>query len=298
MNSLSPLHNGHSNGVRANDSGLAQSLRKLGETAGAMSKSLESLKKGSELIQQRVDNLSKATTQMASDFIGQFAQQMFGDQAKGMKIEFDEISLSAESSFTAMQQTSQSAQGSSQANAFRLTDSSSFSGKGTLTTADGQRFEIEIEIRYESVIEGASIAQQNNQGNAPKAIPNVPPPSAASSMPIDVVDLNQPNDVTASTTPRLPDVAKEPVSSRKDDDQKVDGFKQNFAGTAMDLLQRLTSEPAFRPFAMFKPDAEGKKGLQLLGDMSLQLMNLPGGPRYLDLSPDFNPDKKILDAKA
>ncbi|MGL4996856.1 MAG: hypothetical protein ACRC6G_11865, partial [Deefgea sp.] len=87
MNSLSPLQN--TQGVRSNESGLAQSLRKMGDTAGAMSKSLA---KGRELIQQRVDNLSKATTQMASDFIGQFAQQMFGDQAKGMTIEFDEMS--------------------------------------------------------------------------------------------------------------------------------------------------------------------------------------------------------------
>jgi hypothetical protein len=281
MNPLSALQNGHSHGVRFNESGLAQSLRKMGETAGAMSKSLESLTKGSELIQQRVDNLSKATTQMASDFITQFAQKMFGDQAKGMTIEFDEMSLSAESSFTAMQQSSQSAQGSSQASAFRLSDTSSFSGKGTLTTADGKRFDIEIEIRYESVIEGASIAQQRNLDNGYKAIPNAP----VSSAPIDVLDLNSPTEQASS-------------SRNAKEAKKVDGFKQDFAGTAMDLLQRLSSEPVFRPFGLFKPDAEGKNGLQLLGEMSLQLLNLPGGPRYLDMSPDHNPDKKALDAKA
>jgi hypothetical protein len=286
MNSLSSLQNSPLNGLRSNESGLAQSLRKMGETAGAMGKSLT---KGSELIQQRVDNLSKATTQMASDFISQFAQKMFGDQAKGMTIEFDEMSLSAESSFTAMQQSSQSAQGSSQASAFRLSDTSSFSGKGTLTTADGQRFEIEIEIRYESVIEGVSIAQQRNMSNGFNAIPNNQQQGQSiASAPIDALDLNQASDASA----------KVPVSSRKDDDKKVDGFKQDFAGTAMDLLQRLSSEPVFRPFGMFKPDADGKNGLQLLGEMSLQLLNLPGGPRYLDMSPDHNPDKKVLDAKA
>ena len=278
MNSLSPLQNSPLNGLRSNESGLAQSLRKMGETAGAMTKSLA---KGGELIQQRVDNLSKATTQMASDFIAQFAQKMFGDQAKGMTIEFDEMSLSAESSFTAIQQSSQSAQGSSQASAFRLSDSSSFSGKGTLTTADGQRFDIEIEIRYESVIEGASIAQQRNLDNGYKSIPNAPVAAA----PIDVVDLNSQPEPTSS-------------SSKDKDAKTIDGFKQDFAGTAMDLLQRLSSEPVFRPFGLFKPDAEGKNGLQLLGELSLQLLNLPGGPRFLDMSPDHNPDKKGLDAKA
>lgn len=284
MSTLSSLQNNHAPSVHANDFGLTPSLRKLGETAGAMTKSLESLTKGGELIQRRVDHLGKATTQMASDFIAQFAQQMFGDQAKGMTIEFDEMSLSAESSFTALQQSSQSAQGSSQASAFRLSDTSSFSGKGTLTTADGQRFEIEIEIRYESVIEGASIARQRNLDNGYRSIPSE---SVSSTAPIDVVDVNAPAEQTSSSS-------KEEAKDAK----KVDGFQQNFMGTALDLLQRLSSEPAFRPFGMLKPDAEGNNALQLLGEMSLQLLNLPGGPRYVDLSPEHNPDQKALDIKA
>ncbi|MBM5572687.1 MULTISPECIES: hypothetical protein [Deefgea] len=277
MNSLSALQTHFANGLGLHDSGMAQSLRKMGEPMGEMAKSLS---KGGELIGQRVDQLGKATTQMAGDLITQFAQKMFGDQAKGMTIQFDELSLNAESSFTAMQQSSQSAQGSSQASAFRLSDSSSLSAKGTLTTADGQRFEIEIEVRYESVIEGASIAQQRNLDNGYKVIPN----TSATSTPIDVVDLNTPT---------------EPVSAARNtkEAEKIDGLKQDFAGTALDLLQRLSSEPVFRPFGLFKPDAEGNNGLQLLGEMSLQLLNLPGGPRYVDLSPEHNPDKKAVDAK-
>lgn len=284
MNSLIACGASPSSGLRPND--LAQSLRKMSELAASTGKALA---KGSELMQQRVDNLSTATTQMASDFIQQFAQQLFGDQAKGMTLHMDEMSLSAESSFTALQQASQSAQGSSQASAFRLSDSSHFSGKGTLTTADGQRFEIEIDIRYESVVEGASIARHINTNDAPKAIP-----SNAGNV-IDVNDLlaAPPLAETQSAAP-----ADKPRGANQTEHNHLDGFKQNFAGTAMDLLQRLTSEPVFKPFSLLKADENGKNVLQLLGEMSLQLLNLPGGPRHVDLSPDHDPAKKALDEKA
>ena len=286
MNSLTAFGAGPSSGLRTNDPSLAQSLRKMSDLAASTGKALA---KGNELMQQRVDHLSAATTQMASDFINQFAQQLFGDQAKGMTIEFDEMSLSAESSFTALQQTSQSAQGSSQTSAFRLSDASHFTGKGTLTTADGQRFDIEIEIRYESVIEGASIARQSNTNNTPKAIP-----SGAANV-IDVADL-------LATPPQADAESAAPTTQSRTADraEKNDrnAFKQDFAGTAMDLLQRLTSEPAFKPFSLFSTDSDGKNALQLLGEMSLQLLNLPGGPRHVDLSPDYDPSKKALDEKA
>ncbi|WP_051534568.1 hypothetical protein [Deefgea rivuli] len=284
MNSLTAFGAGPSSGLRTNDPSLAQSLRKMSDLAASTGKALA---KGSELMQQRVDHLGAATTQMASDFINQFAQQLFGDQAKGMTIEFDEMSLSAESSFTALQQTSQSAQGSSQASAFRLSDASHFTGKGTLTTADGQRFDIEIEIRYESVIEGASIARQSNTSNTPKAIP-----SGAANV-IDVADL-----LAAPSQAETTAAAEKSRTADRAEKNDRNAFKQDFAGTAMDLLQRLTSEPAFKPFSLFSTDSDGKNALQLLGEMSLQLLNLPGGPRHVDLSPDYDPSKKALDEKA
>lgn len=278
MNSLSSLQNNLPQGLRSSDSGMPTSLRKLGEMAGVMSKGLS---KAGELVEQRVDALGKATTQMAGDLIAQFAQTMFGEQAKGMTIQLDQMSLSASSSFTVLQASSQSAQGSRQASAFRLSDTSSFVGKGTLTTADGQRFEIEIEVRYESVIEGASIAQQRNINNGEKDIP-----SANAGMPTHFLDLNTPTSTTA--TPRKETQKPAPA----------DGFQQDFMGTALDLLQRLSSEPVFRPFALLQADSENQNALQLLGEMSLQLLNLPGGARYLDMSPDFNPDQKSLNTSA
>jgi hypothetical protein len=249
----------------------------------------KALTKGSDLMQQRVDNLSAATTQMAGDLIGQFAQALFGDQAKGMTLQMNEMSLTAESSFTALQQSSQSAQGSSQASAFRLSDASHFTGKGTLTTADGQRFDIEIEIRYESVVEGASIARQSNNSNALRSIPN------GMANAIDVADLlaAPPQAESESAAP----VEKSRTADRTEKNDR-NAFKQDFAGTAMDLLQRLTSEPVFQPFSLLSTDSDGQNALQLLGEMSLQLLNLPGGPRHVDLSPDHDPSKKALDEKA
>ena len=69
MNSLTAFGASPSSGLRANDPSLAQSLRKMSELAASTGKALESLTKGSELMQKRVDNLSAATTQMAGDLI-------------------------------------------------------------------------------------------------------------------------------------------------------------------------------------------------------------------------------------
>ncbi|QZA81430.1 hypothetical protein [Deefgea piscis] len=225
--------------------------------------------KGSAL-QQRVDDLSSATLQMAGDLIGQFAKQLFGDQAQGMKIEFDTLSLSAESSFSAMQQSTQSAEQSRQVSAFRLSDASHFNGKGTLTTADGRRFEIEVDIRYEAKIEGMGISQQSLLNNAQQDIPaeyrqegSAKSPAAVA---VDTSDLSRPS------------------------------INSYFAGTAADLLQRLTSEPVFQPFSLLQQADPAQR--PLLGDWSLQVLNLAGGPRYLDLSPHFDRDKMAFAAQA
>jgi hypothetical protein len=286
MNSLPQL-----NSASSLPSQLATQNKPLSKMSGAMAPMMHALAKGGELMQQRVDDLGKATTQLAGDLIGQFAQALFGDQAKGMTLQMDEMSLSVESNFTAISQ--QSAQGS--ASAFRLSDTSHFSGKGTLTTADGQRFDIEIDIRYESLIEGASIARQGNNSNAAKAIPN---DTNAPSNVIDVLDASPVDDApatpSAATPPTAP--ATQPASQPAPvKDAAPTPFSQYFSGTALDLLQRLTSEPVFQPFALLKPAKEGQDALKLLGNMSLQLLNLPGGPRHVDLSPNGDAHKKALD---
>jgi hypothetical protein len=192
------------------------------------------VQKSRDVLASRADDLGKATTDLAQNLMQGFAQQLFGDAAKGMTFRFDQAELSTSSNFTAAAQ--QSADGV--AAGFRLEDASHFNGKGKLFTADGRQFDFEIDVRYQSILEGASASSFQ--------------PAAES----------KPTQIPAS------DLATQ------------------FAGTAEDLLKRLSSQPQYQPFQLLKQGEDGKSLLKLLGDMSLQLLNLPGGPRYLDLSSD------------
>jgi hypothetical protein len=190
--------------------------------------------KGTDVLANRAEDLGKVTTDLAQDLMHGFAQQLFGDAAKGMTFRFDQAELSSSSHFAAAAQQSTN----SSAAGFRLEDASHFNGKGKLFTADGRQFDFEIDVHYQSIIEGASASSFQN---------------AAESKPAQV-----------------------PASD----------LATQFAGTAEDLLKRLSSKPQYQPFQLLKQGEDGKSLLKLLGDMSLQLLNLPGGPRHVDLSSD------------
>ncbi|NHQ86973.1 hypothetical protein HA050_12695 [Iodobacter sp. HSC-16F04] len=192
------------------------------------------VQKSSDALASRAENLGKATTDLAQNLMQGFAQQLFGDAAKGMTFQFDQAELSSSSNFAAAAQ--QSAEGA--AAGFRLEDASHFNGKGKLFTADGRQFDFEIDVRYQSIIEGAS----------------------ASSI--------------------------QPAAETKPTNTPAGNLNTQFADTAENLLKRLSSKPERQPFQLLKQGEDGKSLLKLLGDMSLQLLNLPGGPRYLDLGQD------------
>lgn len=202
------------------------------------------LQSGSDTLARRADDLGKATTDLAQNLMQSFATQLFGDAAKGMTFSFDKTELSSSSNFTAA--TAQT--DNSSAAGFRLEDSSHFNGKGQLFTADGRRFDFEIDISYQSVMEGVSSSTTSLPTNQPEARPAQNQPVAAP--------------------------AANPIS----------GLNSQFAGTAEDLLKRLSSEAKPQPFQILKPSDDGQSLLKLLGTLSMQLLNLPGGPRHLDLS--------------
>lgn len=116
--------------------------------------------KGLELSAQgmskRAEELGNATLDAAQNFITTFAQQMFGDAAKGATLSFDSASLSAQSGFMAGAQHSEGPGGVRDSAAFSLNDSSHFIGKGKITLADGQTFEFEVEVQYQSKISAAT----------------------------------------------------------------------------------------------------------------------------------------------
>ncbi len=115
---------------------------------------------------QRTGELAADTLDAAQNLIDTFVNNLFGDQAKGARVDFDSVSLEAQSSFSAS--ATRSADGASRSGAFSLNESASFTGKGQLVTADGQTFDFEIEIKYEASIQASaqttSVDQQASTG--------------------------------------------------------------------------------------------------------------------------------------
>ncbi len=113
-------------------------------------------------IEQRVTQLGKNTLDLAQNLLGSFASQLLGDSAKGMQVSFSDIELSASSEASMSLSQRSNGTSSSQSASFSLNDRSSFIGRGTITTADGQRFEFELEVSYESQ-QSATYSQQTTQ---------------------------------------------------------------------------------------------------------------------------------------
>jgi hypothetical protein len=123
----------------------------------------------SAALSERIGVLGNSTIDAAQDFLGSFAQRLLGDAADGATISFDSASLSVEAGFAAGVRHGGGPRGSYDAAAFRLSESSHFIGKGTITTEDGESFEFEIEVQYEARIQGsmASLGGADAKAEAP-----------------------------------------------------------------------------------------------------------------------------------
>ena len=124
-------------------------------------------KKGLDLsaqgLAQRTDALGNATLDVAQDFVGNMARQLFGD---GASISFDSVDLSAASGYAAQASSVSGAGGTRNAAAFSLAENAHFIGKGTITTADGQTFDFELEVQYESKISASAAYETSNEEQA------------------------------------------------------------------------------------------------------------------------------------
>ncbi|MES2740779.1 MAG: hypothetical protein V4754_07485 [Pseudomonadota bacterium] len=134
----------------------------------AVSLSRSGLDLSAQGLSDRVDQLGNSTLDVAQNFLGSFARSLFGDAAAGATVAFDSASLETESRFAGLLAHSEGANGVSDGAAFSLSDSSHFIGKGSITTADGQRFDFEIEVRYESRIEAAAASDRATTAEAPE----------------------------------------------------------------------------------------------------------------------------------
>jgi hypothetical protein len=113
-------------------------------------------------LQTRAATLGADTVQVAQQFISNFARKLFGAAAEGAAVTFDTAAVHAEAGLDAGASETSGAQGSSSASFLNLSESSSFIGRGTITTADGQSFDFEIEVHYQAKVE-ASSAQASNR---------------------------------------------------------------------------------------------------------------------------------------
>ena len=140
--------------------GLAASplMQRTAQDVVALSKNgLDLSAKG---LSQRTDALGNATVDVAQDFLSNMTRQLFGD---GASIAFDSVDLQAGSSFSSGSASVSGASGSSRAAAFSLDENAHFIGKGKITTADGQTFDFEVEVQYQSNISAGVLEQTQNE---------------------------------------------------------------------------------------------------------------------------------------
>lgn len=119
-------------------------------------------------LQQRINKVGNDTVDFAQNLLGSFADSLFGSAAKGATIAFDSASLETESGYGLSVQHSSGPNGTTDTAAFSLSDSSHFIGKGSITTADGQKFDFEIEVQYNYQLD-AGVSQ--SRSGQPAALP-------------------------------------------------------------------------------------------------------------------------------
>jgi hypothetical protein len=127
-----------------------------------------------EALNARVAKLGDRTIDVAQNFLTKFAESLFGDAAKGATFNFSAISLTADTSLSTSVEHFENASGSVETAALRFHESSSFIGRGQITTNDGQVFDFDIEVRYE-----ASITATSQQTRSAEQAPAESQPMAA-----------------------------------------------------------------------------------------------------------------------
>jgi hypothetical protein len=130
-----------------------------------------------EALNARVAQLGDKTIDVAQRLIGNFAESLFGDAAKGATFNFDAISVSADTSLSAAVQHSSGSAGTVDSAALQLNESASFIGHGQIVTSDGQSFEFQIEVKYAASMTAVSTQTTSAQqaGTTQPAPAEAPP---------------------------------------------------------------------------------------------------------------------------
>jgi hypothetical protein len=156
----------------AQDSAAAQLASASGKVPAQLpvvdpvSLSSNSVSLSQQALNGRLAQLGDKTVDVAQKLIGNFAQSLFGDAAKGATFNFDSISVSADTSLSAAVQHFSNSAGAVDSAALQFKESSSFVGHGQIVTSDGQSFEFQIEVKYEASITATS-SQTHTASQAP-----------------------------------------------------------------------------------------------------------------------------------
>jgi len=141
------------------------------QAAATKASSNVALSSGAVDLQQRIESLGNDTIDLAQGFLGKFAQQLLGDGAKGATIAFDSVSLETSASVAAGVMRGEGAEGVGKASAFSLNESSQFLGKGTITLADGTKYDFEVEVRYEASMSAGFAGTDEEPGKTALQLP-------------------------------------------------------------------------------------------------------------------------------
>jgi hypothetical protein len=109
-----------------------------------------------QALNARLAQLGDKTIDVAQQLIGDFAQSLFGDAAKGATFNFDSISMSADTSLSAAFQHVSNASGNVDSASLQINQSASFIGHGQIVTSDGRSYEFQAEVRYQAELKATS----------------------------------------------------------------------------------------------------------------------------------------------
>lgn len=249
---------------------------------------LSSLSNDALDMQKRVASLSNATVDFAQDFVNSFTQALFGDAAKGATIEFDSASLDASSSYAVGVQQTSNANGVRTLAGLSLTDSSHFLGKGTITTADGRKFDFEVEVKYDYQLSAAAGTDQPAASKADSAKPQT----------VDLSDLptvKVPNiDFPGTLADLFQLIGRDLQSALASGDGKTDQTSDNIdrntlRGLSMRLLNLVDSKNAdtyTAPSAADKAKSAAAYGQQIAPTPEPELEPEPEAATPIKVGPD------------
>ena len=145
-----------SNSVSGSGTAGNSASQAVGTTGTPVSLSQSGLDLSAQGLENAATDLGNQTIDFAQNFVGSVTQALFGDAANGATISFDSASLETQAGYAAGVQQTSGADGTTNSAALSLNESSHFVGKGTITTADGQTYQFEVEVQYSASAEASA----------------------------------------------------------------------------------------------------------------------------------------------